>query len=240
MSSPSPSTDSDPLPLVPVNHHDQPNGSAYSPGSRTSRRVQWASAVDEDEVAGRLRDRDHESEAVLNHELDEAGLDVRRLSPLLTFLTVFLLHSQPPSERSLMLSNGSLTLSDVIIAQLPLRLFLPSRLLHNGPDGPHLMRLPQQRRPRQLLLDAPHLISIFPARHLSNLMSMQDSQCRVLDVKERTHSLIANFTPPILYARTPGTHSSSHSVSTTDAPVPPKHSVLTKAQIKRKRLIGPL
>jgi hypothetical protein len=77
MSDPSPSTESDPL--TTNNDHDQPSGPARAPGgSRTPRRVQWASAVDED-------DRDRGSEEVSNHELDEAGLDVCCFSLFLTF-----------------------------------------------------------------------------------------------------------------------------------------------------------
>jgi hypothetical protein len=79
MSDPSPSTESDPL--TTNNDHDQPSGPARAPGgSRTPRRVQWASAVDKD-------DRDPGSEEVSNHELDEAGLDVCWFSLFLTFLT---------------------------------------------------------------------------------------------------------------------------------------------------------
>jgi hypothetical protein len=106
MSDPSPSTEWDPL--TTNNDHGQPSGPARAPGgSRTPRRVQWASAVEED-------DRDHGSEEVSNHELDEAGLDVCCFSLFLTF-SYFPLHSQLPSERSLMLSN--------VIAQIPIRLF---------------------------------------------------------------------------------------------------------------------
>jgi hypothetical protein len=65
-----------PAPGSAENDHDQASGPARAPGTRTPRRVQWASAVDEDEIAGRLRDRGPENDAVLNHELDEAGLDV--------------------------------------------------------------------------------------------------------------------------------------------------------------------
>ncbi len=86
MSEPSPSA-------VDVNDGpDQPSGPARAPGPRTPRRVQWATAVDED-------DGD-------NHGLDQAGLDVCRFSfPLHFLLTVFVLHSLLPSKRSPMPSN---------------------------------------------------------------------------------------------------------------------------------------
>ncbi len=64
MSEPSPATDSSLAPgSASAVDSDQPSGPARTPGTRTPRRVQWATAVDEDE------DSDH-------HELDEAGLDV--------------------------------------------------------------------------------------------------------------------------------------------------------------------
>jgi len=50
---------------------------ARVPGNRTPRRVQWASAVNEDGVTGRTRENALESDADSTHELDEAGLDVR-------------------------------------------------------------------------------------------------------------------------------------------------------------------
>jgi hypothetical protein len=92
MSNPSPSTESNPpAPGQAKNDHDdQARGPARAPGTRTPRRVQWASAVDEDEIAGRLRDRGTENEAGLNHELDEAGLDVCRLSTHAFFTYSFL------------------------------------------------------------------------------------------------------------------------------------------------------
>jgi hypothetical protein len=100
MSDPSPSTEPDlraPGPAAPAN----PSGPARAPGSRTPRHVQWASAVDEDEVAGRIHGRDPESEAVSSHELDEAGLDVCTFS-LLTFLTHrFFFFSQPAAFQTL-------------------------------------------------------------------------------------------------------------------------------------------
>jgi hypothetical protein len=234
MSNPSPSTESDllaPGPAAPASH-DQPSGPARAPaGSRTPRRVQWASAVDDDKVAARLHDRDLESEAVSNHELDEAGLDVCNFSLLFTFLTHGF-HSQLSSRRSLMLSSDT-------IARLPLRLFRQPLLLPNGQDSPHHIQLPQQTRPRQLLPNTPHLILISPARRLSNLMNVQDSLCHVY-TKGKAHSLIANYAPPMSSARTPGTHSSSHSVFITGGPVPSKHDMSNKAQIKRKLLIWTL
>jgi hypothetical protein len=78
-------TESDRLALGSANDHDQSTGPARAPGTRTPRRVQWASAVDEDE-------HNPESEAVSNHELDEAGLDVCTFSFLLPFL-IFLFFS---------------------------------------------------------------------------------------------------------------------------------------------------
>jgi hypothetical protein len=93
MSNQSPSTESSPPPLArgqANNDHDQASGSARAPGTRTPRRVQWASAVDEDEIAGRLRDRGPENEAVSNHELDGAGLDVCMFSPPAFFTYSFL------------------------------------------------------------------------------------------------------------------------------------------------------
>ncbi|KAI9461872.1 hypothetical protein F5148DRAFT_1276653 [Russula earlei] len=50
-------------------------GVAHAPGNRTPRRVQWASAVDDDDDVGRLRDRGPESQVASTHELDETGLD---------------------------------------------------------------------------------------------------------------------------------------------------------------------
>jgi hypothetical protein len=104
MSEPSPSTES----AVNVNESsDQPSGPARTPGTRTPRRVQWATAVDEDEDED---DDDH-------HGLDQAGLDVCRFFfPLHFLLTVSVLHSLLPSERSPMPSN-------VIIAQILPRRF---------------------------------------------------------------------------------------------------------------------
>ena len=55
----------------------QPRAPGRTPGNHTPRHVQWASAVDDEEVAGRQRDRNLDSEAASTHELDEAGLDVR-------------------------------------------------------------------------------------------------------------------------------------------------------------------
>ena len=58
------------------NHQPRPLG--RTPGNHTPRHVQWASAIDDDEIAGRQRDRDRdlESDVASTHELDEAGLDV--------------------------------------------------------------------------------------------------------------------------------------------------------------------
>ena len=55
----------------------RPGVPGRTPGYHTSRHVQWASAVDDEEVAGRQRDQNLDSEAASTHELDEAGLDVR-------------------------------------------------------------------------------------------------------------------------------------------------------------------
>ena len=106
MSNPSRSTESDPPVPGPdrpaSNGHDQPSGPARVSGTRTPRRVQWATAVDEDEVAGRLRDRDPESEADSNHELDGAGLDVCKVSPRCFFYSLqYLPFSQPAAFRTL-------------------------------------------------------------------------------------------------------------------------------------------
>ena len=54
------------------------------PGNRTPRRVQWASAVDEDEAPGRAHENVIESDAASTHGLDEAGLDVRTGSVIQT------------------------------------------------------------------------------------------------------------------------------------------------------------
>lgn len=58
----------------------QPEAMSRVPGNRTPRRVQWASAVDKDGVAGRRREDALESDAGSTHELDEAALDVRATS----------------------------------------------------------------------------------------------------------------------------------------------------------------
>ena len=67
---------------------DQPSGPARTPGTRTPRRVQWATAVDEDEDDGDY------------HGLDQAGLDVCRLS-FLYILTHSFRSSQPAAFRTL-------------------------------------------------------------------------------------------------------------------------------------------
>ncbi|KAI0247757.1 hypothetical protein BJV78DRAFT_1243036 [Lactifluus subvellereus] len=68
------SNHSPPADPSPSQQHGAP---ARTLGNRTPRRVQWASEVDEDGVAGRIRDHDSEedSDGALMHELDEAGLD---------------------------------------------------------------------------------------------------------------------------------------------------------------------
>lgn len=87
MSEPSPSTEY----AVNVNESpDQPSGPARTPGTRTPRRVQWATAVDEDEDDGDYHglntvdehDGDH-------HGLDQAGLNVCRFSFPLHFYSQF-------------------------------------------------------------------------------------------------------------------------------------------------------
>jgi hypothetical protein len=109
MSEPSPST-------VDV----KPSGPVRTPGTRTPRRVQWATAVtvDEDEDDGDYHGLDTADEDDGDHHgLDQAGLDVCRFSfPLHFSLTVFVLRSLLPSERSPMPSN-------VIIAQILPRRF---------------------------------------------------------------------------------------------------------------------
>ena len=62
----------------------QPRTPGRAPGN-TPRHVQWASGVDEEQVAGRQRDRELESEVASAHELDEAGLDVRMVCSLPTY-----------------------------------------------------------------------------------------------------------------------------------------------------------
>jgi hypothetical protein len=95
----------------------KPSGPVRTPGTRTPRRVQWATAVtvDEDEDDGDYDTADEDDGD--HHGLDQAGLDVCRFSfPLHFSLTVFVLHSLLPSERSPMPSN-------VIIAQILPRRF---------------------------------------------------------------------------------------------------------------------
>ena len=58
----------------------QPGAISRVPGNRTPRRVQWASAVDKDDVLGRKHGDGLESDAGSTHELDEAALDVRATS----------------------------------------------------------------------------------------------------------------------------------------------------------------
>ena len=69
------------LPLPEAIHPRTPSddrprgGTARTPGTRTPRRVQWAQAVDDEDVARANRARDRGADGV--HSLDEAGLDVR-------------------------------------------------------------------------------------------------------------------------------------------------------------------
>lgn len=70
------------------NHQPRPLG--RTPGNHTPRHVQWASTIDDDEVAGRQRDRDLESDVVSTHELDQAGLDVSTLHSLVSCSHVLL------------------------------------------------------------------------------------------------------------------------------------------------------
>jgi len=79
----------------------QPRTPGRAPGNHTPRHVQWASAVDEEEVAGRQRDRELESEVASAHELDEAGLDVRMVCLLIAFFTHSILCSQPTAFQTL-------------------------------------------------------------------------------------------------------------------------------------------
>ena len=89
----------------------QPSGPARTPGTRTPRRVQWATAVDDDGDHHGLDTVDEDDGD--HHGLDQAGLDVCTFSfPLQFLLTVFVLHSRLPSERSL-------TPLNVIIVQIP-------------------------------------------------------------------------------------------------------------------------
>src|SRR5712691_841246 len=71
-----------------TNHRSRPLG--RTPGNHTPRHVQWASAIDDDEVAGRQRDRNLESDVVSTHELDEAGLDVCTVHSFLSYSHVLL------------------------------------------------------------------------------------------------------------------------------------------------------
>jgi hypothetical protein len=78
MSEPSPSTESAVV-ASDNDSPDQPSGPARTPGTRTPRRVQWATAVDEDEDDGdyhRLHTVDEGDGD--RHGLDQAGLDVCR------------------------------------------------------------------------------------------------------------------------------------------------------------------
>lgn len=76
MSEPSP-----PKSPAPADNHDQATRPARTPGPRTPRRVQWATAVDDDEDED---DRDSE-----HHGLDQAGLDVCTFSFPLCFYSQF-------------------------------------------------------------------------------------------------------------------------------------------------------
>lgn len=59
-----------------TNDSDQPSGPARTPGTRTPRRVQWATAVDEDEDVGEYHGLDTVDEDDGDHNgLDQAGLD---------------------------------------------------------------------------------------------------------------------------------------------------------------------
>ena len=71
-----------------ANH--RPTALGRTPGNHTPRHVQWASAIDDDKVAGRQRDRDLESDVVSTHELDEAGLDVCTLHSSLSYSRLLL------------------------------------------------------------------------------------------------------------------------------------------------------
>ena len=68
----------------------QPRALGHTSGNHTPRHVQWASAVDEEEVAAGQRDHDLENEIGSTHELDEAGLEVRTVSSLLSCSLVLL------------------------------------------------------------------------------------------------------------------------------------------------------
>jgi hypothetical protein len=70
----------------PSSSSHQPRTPGRAPGNHTPRHVQWASAIDEEEVAGRQRDCELESEVASTHELDEAGLDVRMVCSADCFL----------------------------------------------------------------------------------------------------------------------------------------------------------
>lgn len=72
-----------------ANHPSRPLG--RTPGNHTPRHVQWASAIDDDEVAGRQRERNLGSDVVSTHELDEAGLDVCTVHSFLSYSHVLLL-----------------------------------------------------------------------------------------------------------------------------------------------------
>jgi hypothetical protein len=79
---PESSTMSDPS----TSHHPRMPG--RTPGNHTPRHVQWASVVDEEQIASRQCDGDLDSEEVSAHELDTAGLDVRTVCSLLSYSLV--------------------------------------------------------------------------------------------------------------------------------------------------------
>jgi hypothetical protein len=87
-----------------ASHHPRMPG--RTPGNHTPRHVQWASVVDEEQVASRQCDRDLDSEQVSAHELDTAGLDVCTVCSLLSYSLVLFFHSQPPFKHLPMLSSA--------------------------------------------------------------------------------------------------------------------------------------
>jgi hypothetical protein len=194
----------------------QPRTSGRTPGTHTPRHVQWASAVDEEEVVGRQRDREPEGEVASAHELDEAGLDVRCGLLIAFLLTLSFVHSQPPSKHLPMLSNATTH---------------PPHHLTHRPDRRDRIHPPPQSRPYQLLRDFPRLRSMSPARLSSNPMNVQDSQHRALSAERSVNSPRVNYMPLMSSARTPGTRSQSVSIAGASGPL--QHGVM-KAQITKR------
>ena len=192
----------------------QPGGMHRVPGNRTPRRVQWASAVDEHGVPENAL----ESDAASNHELDEAGLDVRMASvPKNTLLLTHpLVHSQLRFKRLHTLLNVTVRPPHYISPMSP----------PNSPDCLH-------RRPHQVGIPQKycHWRPMFPGRHSSTPANVLGFLCNVRQIR-RVRSLTAKRAQSMSSVHIPCIH--SQGVSFAAAPTPSRQCP-TKARILRRR-----